>query len=433
MPAWSGCGTPLGPCTGDVTWCWRWRWSTLFLSLAVFPRAANGTERIYTRPRLDGAEVQVVMTPAAVEFITPLTLSVLSRREVVVEMFPSSPDTPTMQWTRHVELGLWADVMLVAPASANTIAKIAYGLADNFLTTLVLALRCPLVVAPTMDVDMYRNENTQHNIARLREQGCEIVDPESGELASGLSGPGRLPETEVLLERLGRVIQKSGKDLQGRRVLVTAGPTHEPIDPVRFIGNRSSGKMGFALAAAAAQRGAEVTLISGPVALATPRNVRRIDVQTAVEMEAAVMAEFPSTDCLVMAAAVADFAPVAPSGRKLKRDQIPGDNFTLQLRRSPDILKAAGAKKTNQIVVGFALETEDGVNNASAKLAAKRADAIVLNSATEEGAGIGSDTNIVTIITAGGKAEELPRLPKIDVAHAILQRIAPMLSRARRV
>jgi phosphopantothenoylcysteine decarboxylase/phosphopantothenate--cysteine ligase len=310
-------------------------------------------------------------------------------------------------------------------------AKIAHGLADNFLTTLILALRCPLVLAPTMDVDMYRNENTRHNIALLREQGCEIIEPESGELASGLSGPGRLPETAALLERLARVIHGSGKDLQGRRVLVTAGPTHEPIDPVRFIGNRSSGKMGYALAAAAAQRGAEVTLISGPVALATPRNVRRIDVQTAAEMEAAVMAEFPSTDCLVMAAAVADFAPAAPSGRKLKRDQIAGETFALELRRNPDILKAAGAMKKDQIVVGFALETEDGVENASAKLAAKRADAIVLNSAAEEGAGIGSDTNIVTIITAGGETERLPRLPKIDVAHAILQRIAPMLSRSR--
>lgn len=379
----------------------------------------------------DGAEVQVVMTPAATEFITPLTLSVLSRREVVIEMFPPATDIPTMQWTRHVELGLWADVMLVAPASANTIAKIAHGLADNFLTTLVLALRCPLVIAPTMDVDMYRNEITRHNITLLREQGCEIIEPESGELASGLSGPGRLPESAVLLEHLGRVIHGSGKDLQGRRVLVTAGPTHEPIDPVRFVGNRSSGKMGFALAAAAAQRGAEVTLISGPVALATPRNVRRIDVQTAGEMEAAVMAEFPSTDCLVMAAAVADFAPAAPSGRKLKRDQIAGETFALELRRNPDILKAAGAMKKNQIVVGFALETENGVENASAKLAAKRADAIVLNSAAEEGAGIGSDTNIVTIITAGGETERLPQLPKIDVAHAILQRIAPMLSRPR--
>ena len=378
----------------------------------------------------DGAEVQVVMTPAATEFITPLTLSVLSRREVVIEMFPPSPDTPTMQWTRHVELGLWADVMLIAPASANTIAKIAYGLADNFLTTLVLALRCPLVVAPTMDVDMYRNENTQHNIARLREQGCEIIDPESGELASGLSGPGRLPETAVLLASLARVVQKSGKDLAGRRVLVTAGPTHEPIDPVRFIGNRSSGKMGFSLATAAAHRGAEVTLISGPVSLATPRNVRRIDVQTAVEMEAAVMAEFPAADCLIMAAAVADFTPVTPSPRKLKRNQMPDERFTLELRRNPDILQAAGAKKKNQLVIGFALETEDGVKNASAKLAAKGADAIILNSATGEETGIGGETNLVTIITSGGGVEQLPRLPKIDVAHAILRRIAPMLSRA---
>jgi phosphopantothenoylcysteine decarboxylase/phosphopantothenate--cysteine ligase len=203
-----------------------------------------------------GAEVQVVMTPAATEFITPLTLSVLSRREVVTEMFPPSAETPAPQWTQHVELGLWADVMLIAPASANTIAKIAHGLADNFLTTLVLALRCPLIVAPTMDVDMYHNEATQRNIAQLREQGCWIVEPERGELASGLSGPGRLPEVDVLVDRLKQVLSQSARDLTGKRLLVTAGPTHEPIDPVRYIGNRSSGKMGFALATAAAQRGA---------------------------------------------------------------------------------------------------------------------------------------------------------------------------------
>jgi phosphopantothenoylcysteine decarboxylase/phosphopantothenate--cysteine ligase len=375
-----------------------------------------------------GAEVQVVMTPAATEFITPLTLSVLSRREVVIDMFPPAPDAPTMQWTRHVELGLWADCMLIAPASANTIAKIAHGLADNFLTTLVLALRAPLIVAPTMDLDMYANEATQRNIAHLREQGCMIIEPESGELASGLSGPGRLPETDVLVARLTGVLGETGKDLAGKRILVTAGPTQEPIDPVRYIGNRSSGRMGFALASAAQQRGGEVTLISGPVSLSTPRAVRRIDVGTAVEMERAVLAEFPTADLLVMAAAVADFAPATISERKIKRDQLPDETLTLTLRRNPDILKAVARVKRRQVIVGFALETDDPVANARKKLTEKGCDAIVLNDATEEGAGFGTETNIVTFMTAGGSEERLPRLPKIDVAHLVLARIAPLLS-----
>lgn len=376
-----------------------------------------------------GAEVQVVMTPAATEFITPLTLSVLSRREVVVEMFAPSPETPTVQWTRHIELGLWADVMLVAPASANTIAKMAHGLADNFLTTLVLALRCPLIVAPAMDMDMYAHEATQRNLARLREQGCLIIEPERGELASGLSGPGRLPEVEVLLEHLRVVLARAWRDLEGKRVLVTAGPTQEPIDPVRYVGNRSSGKMGFALAAAAAQRGAEVTLVAGPVVLATPRTVRRIDVGTAREMERAVLEAFPQSDVLVMAAAVADFAPASPAERKIKQDQIAGELWSLELRRNPDILSAAGRRKEKQVLVGFALETEDGEERARQKLAVKNCDLIVLNSAVAEGAGFGTDTNIVTIIAADGSAERLPRLPKIDVAHRILSRIVPLLSR----
>jgi phosphopantothenoylcysteine decarboxylase/phosphopantothenate--cysteine ligase len=377
-----------------------------------------------------GGEVQVVMTPSATEFITPLTLSVLSRREVVIEMFPPSPDQTSNQWTKHIELGTWADVMLIAPASANTIAKIAHGLADNFLTTLVLALRCPLIVAPTMDVDMYLNDATRRNVTQLREQGCHIIEPESGELASGLSGPGRLPEPDVLLEQLQRVLSNAQKDFAGRRVLVTAGPTHEPIDPVRYIGNYSSGKMGFALATAAAQRGAEVTLIAGPVSLATPRNVYRIDVGTAVEMEGAVLAEFRSADLLIMAAAVADFSAAFIQKQKMQRETMRGENLTLELKRNRDILKAAGSeKKAGQIVVGFALETENGPANALKKLAAKNCDAIVLNNASEEGAGFGTDTNTVTIITPDGGVEQLPTLPKIDVAHRILNRVASLLPR----
>jgi phosphopantothenoylcysteine decarboxylase/phosphopantothenate--cysteine ligase len=374
-----------------------------------------------------GAEVQVVMTRAATEFITPLTLSVLSRREVIIEMFPPAPDQPTTQWTKHIELALWADAMLIAPASANTIAKLAHGLADNFLTTLALALRCPLVIAPTMDVDMYQSEVTQHNVALLRERGCVVIEPESGELASGLSGPGRLPDIDIVVQSLRRVLEHANRDLEGKNVLVTAGPTQEPIDPVRYIGNRSSGKMGFAFATAAAQRGAVVTLISGPVPLATPRNVRRIDVGTAAEMERAVMREFPSADLLVMAAAVADFAPVSTSAQKVKRESVAGDRWAVELRRNPDILKNAGERKTHQILVGFALETEMGLANARNKLVAKHLDAIVLNNPLDEGAGFGADTNIVTLITAAGTVEQFPKMSKFDVAHSILTRIVPLL------
>lgn len=374
-----------------------------------------------------GAEVQVVMTRAATQFITPLTMSTLSRREVIVEMFPPAPEQPTMQWTKHIELGLWADAMLIAPASANTIAKIAHGAADNFLTTLVLALRCPLALAPAMDVDMFQNETTQRNIAALRESGCEIIHPESGELASGLSGPGRLPEVDALVRAVERLLDSARKDLAGRKVLVTAGPTYEPIDPVRFIGNRSSGKMGYAIAAAAAQRGAEVTLISGPVALRTPRTVKRINVETAKEMAAMVQEEFPRTDILVMAAAVADFAPATVVEHKIKREEQPGDTIMLELVKNPDILMSLAPRKTRQVVVGFALETDDGVNNARKKLEGKNLDLIALNNPLDEGAAFGADTNVVTLIRRDAEPENLPRAPKIDVAHAILSRAVPLL------
>ena len=379
-----------------------------------------------------GAEVQVVMTPAAKEFVTPLTLAVLSRREVIVEMFPSAAEQATAEWTRHIELALWADAMMIAPASANTIAKLAHGLADNFLTTLSLALRCPLVIAPTMDVDMYRHDATRANVAVLRERGCLVVEPEEGDLASGLSGPGRLPEVAVLLKSLESALQNARSDLAGIRVLVTAGPTQEPIDPVRYLGNRSSGKMGFAIARAAAQRGATVTLVSGPVDRETPRNVRRVDVRTAAEMHDAVLREFENSDLLVMAAAVADFAPVQAAPSKIKRDALTGERLTLELKRNPDILKALGAAKGGRLVVGFALETEAEEENARRKLEAKRLDLIVINNPMHQGSGFGSDTNIVALLTPGGRIERLPRLPKIDVAHAILDRVAAMLTHAGR-
>jgi len=374
-----------------------------------------------------GAEVQVVMTRSATEFITPLTLSTLSRRTVIIEIFPPSPDQPTDQWTKHIDLAVWADITLIAPASANTIAKIAHGFADNFLTTLVLALRCPLAIAPSMDVDMFANETTQRNIASLKESGCFIIDPESGELASGLSGPGRLPELERLMNFVDGILEKSHQDLRGRKVLVTAGPTYEPIDPVRFIGNHSSGKMGFALSNAAALRGAEVTLVSGPVSLHTPRNTRRIDIQTAREMKEAIEREFASSDLVIMSAAVSDFTPIHPAAEKIKREEQASSSRTLELEENPDILKTLGEKKSRQVLVGFALETSNGIENAKRKLASKHLDAIVLNNPLEEGAGFASDTNIVTVITPDGRIERLPRMPKFDVANEILNRVVPLL------
>ncbi len=305
-----------------------------------------------------GADVQVVMTRSATQFITPLTLSTLSQREVLIEMFPPSIEQTTAQRTKHIDVALWADIMLVAPATANTIAKFANGLADDFLSTLVLALRCPLALSPSMDVDMYVSETTQKNLAALKETGCFVLDPESGELASGLSGPGRLPEIDRVVAFVQAILDKTFQDFKGKKILVTAGPTQEPIDPVRYIGNRSSGKMGFALATAASLRGAEVTLISGPVGLKTPRNVRRIDVQTACEMQEAVQQEFSSADVVIMAAAVADYAPSQPSDRKIKREMQESDILTLSLRKNPDILKSLGEQKTHQVLVGFALETE---------------------------------------------------------------------------
>ncbi len=375
-----------------------------------------------------GAEVQVVMTRAASQFITPLTMTTLSKREVIIDMFPPGPEEPPVRPTRHIDLALWGDVMLIAPATANTIAKITHGTADNFLTTLVLALRCPLIIAPAMDVDMYLNDATQRNIAALRETGCTVLEPDAGELASGLSGPGRMPEVDRLFSEVVKSLDNTRRDLAGKTILVTAGPTYEPIDPVRFIGNRSSGKMGFAVAAAAAQRGANVTLISGPVSLRTPRNVQRIDVGTSKEMAAAVLARFPAADMLVMAAAVADFSPAHPSDQKIKRDRTRGGPFILELNENPDILKNAGAGKTHQIIIGFALETENGVENARKKLSAKNLDVIVLNNPLAEGAGFGSDTNVVTVITASGEVEQFPSMAKIDIANALFSRFAPLLT-----
>jgi phosphopantothenoylcysteine decarboxylase/phosphopantothenate--cysteine ligase len=284
------------------------------------------------------------------------------------------------------------------------------------------------VVAPAMDVDMWQNETTQGNIDRLSQTGCHIIPPDSGELASGLTGAGRLPEPDKIVQFVDGVLERVHQDLREKRILVTAGPTQEPIDPVRYVGNRSSGKMGYAIANAAAQRGAAVVLVSGPVSLPAPRNVHRVAVTTAEEMYDAVQREFSSVDLVVMAAAVADFAPVGPSDSKIKREALKGETITLELRRNPDILKTIARQKKQQLLVGFALETENEVENARRKLREKQLDMVVVNNPREEGAGFGADTNVVKIVTADGDVEALPQMAKFDVANEILNRIVPRLS-----
>lgn len=376
-----------------------------------------------------GAEVRVVMTSSACEFVTPLTMATLSQADVVLDMFPADRSKGT--W--HIHLGVWADLFLVAPASANTVAKLAHGMADNALTSLALAARCPLVVAPAMDTDMYVHVATQENLDVLRRRGVTIIEPESGELASGLVGPGRLPDLPVLMAAVeaqfaSRVVASREGDLAGTRVLVTAGPTQEPIDPVRYIGNRSSGKMGFAVAAAAARRGATVTLVAGPVALDTPAGVERIDVTSAGDMHAAVMERADGQDLCILSAAVADFTPETPADEKIKKGS--GDEgLRLALRRTPDILRALGERKGNMTLVGFALETENERANAERKLREKNADMIILNNPRVEGAAFGSDTNVATLLFADGGVEELPLMPKTDLAEIILDKARAIASR----
>jgi len=374
-----------------------------------------------------GAHVRVMMTQSATQFVTPLTFSALSQEEVTVSLWPESNRSTTNLGVKHIDLGLWADAMLIAPATANMIAKITRGIADDVVSSTVLALRCPLLVAPAMDMDMYLNEATQENLTLLRERGCHVLAPVEGELASGLVGPGRLPEPDAIVAFVESIVKKIPRDLHGKKILVTAGPTHEPIDPVRFIGNRSSGKMGFAIANAAAQRGASVTLITGPVALATPKNVSRIDVETAKQMAEAVMTQAKKCDAVIMSAAVADYTPQKPAANKIKKGESPTSGLTLELKPTSDILKGLGSKKNGVVLVGFALETQNELANAKEKLRKKNLDLIVLNSTRDEGSAFGSETNVVTLIGKNGNVEKLSKMPKFDVATEILNRIAKLL------
>ncbi|MBR9978677.1 MAG: bifunctional phosphopantothenoylcysteine decarboxylase/phosphopantothenate--cysteine ligase CoaBC [Bacteroidetes bacterium] len=367
----------------------------------------------------EGAEVRVVMTPSACEFITPLTLATLSGDDVVLDMFPQDRSKGT--W--HIHLALWADLMLIAPVSANTLAKLAQGMADNALASLALAVRCPLMIAPAMDTDMYVHAATQHNLGVLRNRGVHIIEPESGELASGLTGPGRLPDLPVLMDILHRHFDDTSGTLTGVSLLVTAGPTREAFDPVRYSGNHSSGKMGFAIAGEAACRGARVTLVAGPVHLSAPAGVERIDVVSAQEMYDAVMQHAETQDMFVMSAAVADFTPAEPADSKIKKDSTTDAGLTLRLKRTPDILRTLGERSRNSVLVGFALETDNEHENALRKLKEKHARMIVLNNPLTEGAAFGGDSNIATLLFADGRSEELPLLSKNDLAGVILDRM----------
>ena len=366
-----------------------------------------------------GAEVRVVMTPLAKQFITPLTMATLAKNPILVEFF----DPENGAWNSHVSLGEWADCYLLAPATANTLAKMATGVADNLLLTTYLSARCPVVVAPAMDLDMFAHPATQANLATLRSRGVRVVEPEAGELASGLTGKGRLAEPEHIVEAVTRLLAPTAKSLEGRHFLVTAGATIEAIDPVRFISNHSSGKMGYAIAGELAARGARVTLVSGRTALACPEGVERVDVLSAEEMYRAATEAFAACDGAVMCAAVADYTPEQVSATKLRK----GDGeLVIRLRRTHDIAAELGARKEGRLLVGFALETDDEEAHAEQKLARKHFDFIVLNSLRDAGAGFRGDTNKVTFIDRTGR-EPLPLLTKREVAGRIVDRIEKLL------
>lgn len=367
-----------------------------------------------------GAEVQVVITPAGKEFITPITLSALSSNPVISDFFAQRDGT----WHSHVALGLWADAMLIAPATASTIGKMAHGIADNMLITTYLSMKAPVFVAPAMDLDMYAHTTTQENLNTLRQQGINVIEPGTGFLASHLVGKGRMQEPEEIVCELEDFF--TPKDLAGKRLLITAGPTYERIDPVRFIGNYSSGKMGIALAMECARRGAHVELLCGPTSLeANHQRIHRTDVESAAQMAQAAQALFPTSDAAILCAAVADFTPSQVANQKIKREK---DDLVIQLKPTMDIAATLGkAKKAGQLLVGFALETNDEEQNAQGKLQRKNFDFIVLNSLRDKGAGFQTDTNKVSIISPEGK-KEYELKAKTEVATDIINELVNRLS-----
>jgi phosphopantothenoylcysteine decarboxylase/phosphopantothenate--cysteine ligase len=372
-----------------------------------------------------GAEVQVIMTPNAKQFIQPLTLSTLSGKPVISEFFTAN----TGQWNSHVDLGLWADALIIAPATASTIGKMANGVADNMLVTTYLSAKAPVFVAPAMDLDMMRHPSTVRNLELLRSYGNHIIEPTAGELASHLIGKGRMEEPENIVKVLDEFF-KAGADLEGKRVLITAGPTVEKIDPVRFISNFSSGKMGFALAEECASRGAQVTLVAGPVSLKTDSpNIERVDVTTAMEMHDAVMAALPDADAVILCAAVADYRVENVADKKIKREK--DETPVIRLTPNPDIARAVGqAKRPDQVTVGFALETDNEQVNAQGKLERKNLNFIVMNSLRDKDAGFQVDTNRVTIFTDKGETIEGECKSKRAVAHDIVDVLHKYLSKS---
>ena len=363
----------------------------------------------------NGYDVKVIMTESATEFISPLTLSTLSKNPVLTEFATEG------QWHSHVELGLWADLFLIAPVTANTIAKMNTGIADNLLLTTFLSAKCPVIIAPAMDLDMWKHPVTQSNIKGLKQLGIDIIEVENGELASGLVGEGRMAEPEIIFDYIDKRLKKP-QTLANKKVLITAGPTYENIDPVRFIGNRSTGKMGIALAGECVARGADVTLVLGPVKIEIPPNINVVRVQSAEEMANAVFDKMEDQDIFIMAAAVADYTPKNVSDVKIKKAE--GD-LVIELKRTIDIAKEIGAKKTKeQLMVGFALETDFELENAKKKLSKKNFDMIVLNSLKDKGAGFGYDTNKVTIISSkGNKISNFELKSKKKVAIDILDEL----------
>ena len=366
-----------------------------------------------------GAEVKVVMTPLAKQFITPLTMATLSQNPILVDFF--NPENG--EWNSHVKLGEWADLYLIAPATANTMAKMATGVADNLLLTTYLSARCPVAVAPAMDLDMYAHVATQRNMESLRQDGVHIIEPGSGFLASGLQGKGRMAEPADIVTAVEALFSEKKKSLEGKHYLVTAGATIEPIDPVRYISNHSSGKMGYAVAEVLAQRGAKVTRVSGRTSLECPKGVARVDVLSAEDMYEACCEVFPTTDGAVMCAAVADYTPQTVAEQKLKKGD--GD-MSIALKRTHDIAAALGKEKGDRVLVGFAMETENEQANAAGKLHRKNFDFIVLNSLRQKGAGFRGDTNIVSLIDREGR-EDLPLMSKSDVAKHIVDKMEKLI------
>lgn len=368
-----------------------------------------------------GAEVQIVITPAGKEFITPVTLSALTGKPVVSEFFSANDGT----WHSHVDLGLWADLLLIAPATASTIGKMANGIADNMLITTYLSAKAPVFIAPAMDLDMFAHPSTQHNLELLRSYGNHIIEPATGELASHLEGKGRMEEPDRIVERI-EAFFASRQSLCGRKIVITAGPTYEKIDPVRFIGNYSSGKMGFSLARVCAERGADVVLIAGPVTLPTPHaSIKRIDVESADEMYRAAMEAYPTADAAICCAAVADYAPAEYCSTKMKRNT---DDLTLVLRPNKDIAAELGKiKRAGQCLAGFALETDHEAENAIAKMQRKNFDFIVLNSLRDAGAGFRGDTNKVSIWYRDGRSADYPVKSKLEVASDIVDALTACL------